>query len=144
MPPSNKGHIFCGGNPRLQGTQSGVIFKTVFLVQQWSLPKKGQFPPGCRTDLHFVVQGSGKEPSRELTSMCLALGAVPSIGTKPFLCQKPPCPCPGRSSINILHGCSPAFTLCSPKYRFFFCGVVLLPQLMVRFQHMQMLQLMII
>lgn len=38
-----------------------------------------------------------------------AFGAVPSA----FLSQKPPCPFAGRSNINFLHGCSPAFTLCS-------------------------------
>lgn len=37
---------------------------------------------------------------------------VPSINTKPVLCQKPPHPSTGRSNINILHGCSPTFTLC--------------------------------
>lgn len=37
---------------------------------------------------------------------------VPSINTKPVLYQKPPHPSTGRSNINILHGCSPTFTLC--------------------------------
>ena len=55
-------------------------------------------------------------------SLSLALGAVSSTSTKPVLCQKPLCPCTGGSNINILHGCSPAFTLCPPKYMGFLWG----------------------
>lgn len=57
-----------------------------------------------KSRLSLIIQGSGKEPSRELTSVCLLL-------------EQPPCPFTGRSNTNVLHGYSPAFILFPLEYR---------------------------
>lgn len=72
--PSNKSHIFCGRNSRL--CKGHEVISKNHLSHSAVVSANGRFLAGWRTDLHFLVRGSCRESSRELTSPSLALGAV--------------------------------------------------------------------
>lgn len=104
---SNKGHSSCVSNCREQGTQRHRVILKTFLFsssccqREILLQDEEQTFTCCPGEWQRAQQGA------DITVP--AFGAVPSA----FLSQKPPCPFAGRSNINFLHGCSPAFTLCS-------------------------------